>query len=58
MGLSVTGELGESKYKGVHRIEVASLREQDLWSVATCAWCVTDGCYEQLKAAVEENESR
>ena len=49
MGLRVANENDEGKYKGVHRIEVASLREGSLQGVPTCSWCLDDDRYELLK---------
>lgn len=49
MGLKVANENGEREYKGVYRIEVASLHEGSLYGIATCPWCVKDEHYELLK---------
>lgn len=49
MGLKVANENDEREYKGVYRIEVASLHEGSLYGIATCSWCVKDEHYELLK---------
>lgn len=49
-GMKITDATGNSFYKPIERIETCCLTDEDI--VTTCAWCVDDEQYDQLRNIV------
>ena len=47
LGMKITDTIGDSYYKPIERIETIYLIPEDI--ATTCAWCVDDEQYDQLK---------
>ena len=56
LGMKITDKTENSYYKPIERIETIDLNEEDI--ITTCAWCVNDEQYEQLKNIISNPKNK
>ena len=56
LGMKITDKTGNSYYKPIERIETCCLIGEDI--VTTCAWCVNDEQYDQLKDIIKKPKNK